>query len=171
MQVVELPLTSASAGSFRFHTISESDRARTSGPGLRAFVKIADRLGLNGTERIAILGHPARSTYYRWIRKAYNRQPLTLPLDTLLRVSAMLGIFSSLSTLFEDVAQAKLWFEGPHEGPIFVSRSPMRCVLDDGLDGLMTVRRYLDAWCSGNLGSGGQSNTFTVVAEHDLVFV
>ena len=47
----------------------------------------------------------------------------------------------------------------------------MRCVLDDGLDGLMTVRRYLDAWCSGNLGSGGQSNTFTVVAEHDLVFV
>ena len=68
MQVVEFPLTSASVGSFRVHTISESDRARTSAPGLRAFVKIADRLGLNGTERIAILGHPARSTYYRWIK-------------------------------------------------------------------------------------------------------
>lgn len=171
MQVVEFPLTSASPSSFRFHTISESDRARTSAPGLRAFVKIADRLGLNGTERIAILGHPARSTYYRWIKKAYNHQPLTLPLDTLLRISAILGIFSSLSTLFEDEAQAKLWFEGPHQGPIFAGISPMECIVNDGIVGLMTVRRYLDAWCGGNLNSGAKSNSFEPITEHDLLFV
>lgn len=59
MQVVEFPLTPASADSFRFHTISKTDRARNSGPGLRAFVEVADRLGLNGTDRVAVLGHPA----------------------------------------------------------------------------------------------------------------
>ena len=83
----------------------------------------------------------------------------------------MLGIYSSLSTLFEDEAQAKLWFEGPHQGPIFLSRSPMQCILDGGLDGLMTVRRYLDAWCSGNLGSGTIGVNFAPVTEHDLLFV
>lgn len=171
MQVVEFPLTPASAVSFRFHTISKTDRARTSGPGLRAFVSIADRLGLNGTDRIAVLGHTARSTYYKWIRKASNYQSLTLPLDRLLRISALLGIYSSLSTLFEDEAQAKLWLEGPHQDPVFAGRSPMRCMLDDGLDGLMTVRRYLDAWCSGNLGSGTIGVNFAPVTEHDLLFV
>ena len=152
-------------------TISRDDRTRTSGPGLRVFQKIADRLGLSVAERIVILGDPSRSTYYRWLMKANHRRPIALSLDTLLRISAKIGIYRALTFLFEDEAQGMLWLKGIHKSPHFAGNSPLRSMLEGGLNGLMSVRRYLDAWCSGNLDSGTHGDIFEPVAERDLIFI
>ncbi len=152
-------------------TISRGDRTRTSGPGLRVFQKIADRLGLSVAERIIMLGNPSRSTYYRWLMKANHYRPIALSTDTLLRISVIIGIYKALNFLFEDEAQGMLWLKGIHKGPHFAGNSPLRSMLEGGLDGHLSVRRYLDAWCSGSLDSGTHGDSFKAVAERDLIFV
>ncbi|MFG6661023.1 MbcA/ParS/Xre antitoxin family protein [Sulfitobacter sp. 915] len=151
--------------------MSKEDRTRTSGPGLRTFSQIADWVGLSAAERIAILGGSGRSTYYHWMKKARERRPLTLPLDTPLQISALLGIYKALTILFEDEDQALVWLKGPHQAPLFAGRSPLTCILTGGHDGLMTVRQYLDAWRTNTTGSGGLECQFEIVTENDLHFI
>ncbi len=153
-----------------FHTISKENRSQLSAPTLRSFRKIADRFGLSEAERIAILEDPARSTYHRWMKKAHEHQPLTLPLDTLLRVSATLGIYKGLSILFEDEAQALAWLKAPHKDTLFAGASPMTYILEGGFDELMSVRRYLDDWRGGGMGYGAPGSGFEAITEEDLVF-
>ncbi|PVH27304.1 MbcA/ParS/Xre antitoxin family protein [Pararhodobacter oceanensis] len=170
MQIADFSTAPGPPGAIRFHKISREDRARTSAPGLRAFRRIADRFGLSEAERIAILGDPARSIYHRWMKKARENQPLTLPLDTLLRISTILGIYRGLAILFEDEAQALVWLKEAHEGTLFAGASPMAYMLAGGHDGLMTVRRHLDAWRGGDMGSGAPEGSFEPITEADLVF-
>ena len=170
MQIALFPNALTPGDGTQFHTISKEDRSRTSAPGLRAFREIADRFDLSEAERIAILGDPGRSTYHQWMKKARDKQPLTLPLDTLLRVSAVLGIYKALTILFDEESQALIWLKGPHQGMLFAGASPMAYMLDGGHDGLMSVRRYLDAWRGGSMGFGAQEGSFEAVTEDDLVF-
>ena len=170
MQVAHFPSAPVHRGGMQFHTITKEDRSRTSAPGLRAFREIADRFDLSEAERIAILGEPGRSTYHQWIKKARDKQPLTLPLDTLLRISAVLGIYKALTILFEDENQALIWLKGAHQGTLFAGASPMVYMLEGGHDGLMSVRRYLDAWRGGSMGFGAPEGSFEAVTEDDLVF-
>lgn len=170
MLIADFSSVSASSGATQFHTVSKEDRMRTSGPGLRAFRQIADRFGLSEAGRIAILGEPSRSTYHQWMKKAREQQPLTLPLDTLLRISAILGVYKALTILFEDEAQALVWLKGPHQGTLFAGASPMTYMLEGGHDGLMSVRRYLDAWRGGDMGHGAPEGSFEPVTEDDLIF-
>jgi len=170
MQIAHFPSAPAHRGGMQFHTISKEDRSRTSAPGLRAFREIADRFNLSEAERISLLGEPGRSTYHQWIKKARDKQPLTLPLDTLLRISAVLGIYKSLAILLEDESQALVWLKGPHQGTLFAGASPMAYMLEGGHDGLMSVRRYLDAWRGGSMGFGAPEGSFEAVTEDDLVF-
>lgn len=155
----------------QFRAISREDRKRASAPGLRTFHEIADRFDLSEAERTSILGEPGRSTYHRWMKKAREHQPLILPLDTLLRISAILGIYKALSILFEDESQAMTWLKGPHQGTTFAGTSSMTYMIDGGYDGLMSVRRYLDAWCDGRTGLGSPGAGFEAVTEDDLVFL
>ena len=170
MQIANFSNTSVSPDAVQFRTITREDRDRTSAPGLRAFREIADRFDLSEADRIAILGDPGRSTYHQWMKKAREQKPLTLPLDTLLRISAVLGIYKALTILFEDENQALVWLKGPHQGTIFAGASPMAYMLEGGHDGLMSVRRYLDAWRGGNMGLGAPEGSFEAVTEDDLVF-
>ena len=155
----------------QFRAISRGDRKRASAPGLRTFREIADRFCLSEAERIAILGEPGRPTYHRWMKKAREHQPLILPLDTLLRVSAILGIYKALTILFEDESQALAWLKGPHQGAIFARMAPIVFMIEGGLDGLISVRRYLDAWCDGRTGFGAPNDSLEAVTEGDLVFL
>ena len=170
MLIAEFPNTSTPSVGMQFHAISKGDRARTSAPGLRAFGEIANRFGLSEAERIAILGDPGRSTYHQWMKKAREQQPLTLSLDTLLRISAILGIYKALTILFEDENQGMVWLKGLHRGTLFAGATPMHYMLEGGHDGLMSVRRYLDAWRGGNMGFSAPTDSFEAVTEADLVF-
>ena len=170
MLIAEFPNTPAPSGAMQFHSISRDDRARTSAPGLRAFREIADRFDLSEADRIGILGDPGRSTYHQWMKKAREHQPLTLPLDTLLRISAILGVYKALAILFEAESQALVWLRGGHQGTLFAGASPMTFMLEGGHDGLMSVRRYLDAWRGRSMGGGAAEGSFEIVTEDDLVF-
>lgn len=129
---------------------SEDERRQLSGPGLRAFLIISGRLDLNVSQRIVVLGAPSASTYYRWIRKAQRKEELTLSVDTLMRVSAFLGIYKALVTLFPIESEALNWLHGPHTKPPFNGRSPLDLMQDSGFEGIKSVRTYLDAWSSGS---------------------
>lgn len=171
MKTVDFPSNATQSNGVQFREITKEDRARTSGPGLRAFRAIADRMGLSEAQRIAILGDPGRSTYHKWMKAAREHEAVTLPLDTLLRVSAVLGIYKALAILFEEENQSLQWLKGAHQGTVFAGAAPIDYMVDGGHDGLMTVRRYLDAWRGGNVGHGAPEAEFDVVTEDDLVFV
>lgn len=124
-------------------------RRRMSGPGLRAFSAIADRWGLAEGERMRILGQPGRSTYFGWLAKSRAGIELTLPVDTLLRISALLGIYKALKIVFPSDAEANRWLTTGNTGPLFGGQSPLALITSGTQDGMMLVRRHLDAWRGG----------------------
>ena len=150
--------------------IDAAARRRVSGPGLRTFLAIADRYGIATQDRIALLGEPSNSTYHEWVRKARAESALTLPLDTLTRISGILGIHKALGILFPIEAEALTWLKGPHQGEVFGGQAPIELAVDGGLDGILTVRRYLDAWRGGLRGGTGTGTAFDPVREEDVVF-
>jgi hypothetical protein len=151
-------------------TIDAAARRRVSGPALRTFLIIADRYGIAPQDHVALLGEPSASTYRKWVRKAQAKEPLALPLDTLTRISAILGIHKALGILFPNDAEAMIWLTGPHRGDVFGGQAPLETMLEGGFDGILTVRRYLDGWRSGLRGGPGEGAHFEPVREMDLVF-
>jgi hypothetical protein len=121
------------------------NRRRLSGPALRTFLTIADRWGLTEEQRRLVLGYPSRSTYHNWAKLAREGQPFTLDVDALLRISAVFGIHQALGVLFADEAEGVRWLKGPHMAPVFGGQPPLALVTSGTQDGLMAVRRFLDA--------------------------
>jgi hypothetical protein len=120
-------------------------RRRLSAPGLRAFLAIADLWGLDEAQRILALGFPARSTFHKWARTAREHGEITLDVDTLARISAVLGIHQALGVLHEEERAAVAWLRTPHQAPVFGGQAPLALVTSGTQDGLMAVRRFLDA--------------------------
>ncbi|MBW7920566.1 MAG: DUF2384 domain-containing protein [Rubellimicrobium sp.] len=169
MQLARLPPDAPVASAFG--GIDNADRARLSGPALRTFRNIADGWRLSEADRLAALGYPGRSTYHSWMKKAATHAPVTLPFDTLVRISAILGIHKALSILFHDRTQALQWLNAPHRGTAFAGIPPLGLIVAGGQDGMMTVRRYLDAWRGGEVGQGAAEGSFAPVTEADVVFL
>ena len=152
--------------------IDGAARARVSGPGVRAFRNVAELWGLSERERIALLGDPPRSTYHQWMKQAREERPLSLPLDTLLRISGVLGVQEALGSLFSTPGEALVWLKGPHRGVAFGGQAPLAVMLGGGQDGILTVRRHLDAWRAGGLrGAPAPEIGVPPVRPEDLVFI
>lgn len=128
---------------------SPENRRRLSGPGLRAFLAVADLWGLSEHERLMILGLPGRSTYFGWVSRARSGGNLILSLDTLLRISGVLGVHKALRILFGSASEEVAWLREPHQGPTFGGQPPMALLSNGTQDGIMLVRRYLDAFRGG----------------------
>ena len=71
-------------------------RRRLRAPGMRTFLAIADLWRLSEEERRLVLGYPSRSTYHNWAKLAREGGEFTLDVDTLTRISAVLGIHQAL---------------------------------------------------------------------------
>lgn len=132
---VDAPVTAP----VRRHTPAE--RRRKSGPGLRTFFRIADAWRLEPEEQRGLLGWPARSTLYTW--KA--GRAVTLPYDTLIRLSLVFGIYKALHVLYPDAALADGWVRLPNRNSLFGGRPPVTCMIEGGIEALIAVRRLLDA--------------------------
>ena len=94
----------AGPGVLDLSRFSPANRRRLSGPGLRTFLSIADLWGLTEDERLLVLGLPSRSTYYNWIKAVREHRDITLDLDMLTRISAVLGVhqvFARSVTMFQ----------------------------------------------------------------------
>jgi len=124
---------------------SPANRRRLSAPALRSFAAIAELWKLNEEQRRLILGYPSRSTYHNWLRVAREQGAVTLDVDVLMRLSAVFGIHQALGVLFETVEAGLAWLTGPHEAPVFGGQAPLALLANGSLDGLMLVRRFLDA--------------------------
>lgn len=128
---------------------SPNNRRRLSAPGLRVFIAIADLWGLGDEERLLVLGMPSRSSYSKWTKAVSEHREITLSVDRLTRISIILGIHQALGILHATEAEEIAWLRTPHNAPLFGGRPPMSLVTSGTQDGLMSVRKFLDAACGG----------------------
>ena len=122
-----------------------ANRRRLSAPGLRTFLAIADLWRLDERQRLMVLGLPSRSTYYGWVKAVREHRDITLDIDVLMRVSAVLGIHQALGVLYPSEVAGIEWLRTPHRAVVFGSHPPLDLVTSGTQDGLLTVRRFLDA--------------------------
>ena len=116
-------------------------RRRLSAPALKAFFSIARAWDLSVAEERGLLGWPPPSTFHKY--KGGN--PGALSLDTLTRISLVLGIYKALQVLHPEAAFADRWMGLPNSNPLFRGCTPLAFVVDAGLDGLFQLRRLLDS--------------------------
>ena len=121
------------------------NRKELSGPALRAFLRIAKLWNLSVDEQMTLLGLTSRSTYFKW-KKGGN---LTLPKDTLERISYVLGIYKALQILLPDERAADAWIHKPNTAPPFSGQSALDRMLSGNVSDLYVVRQYLDAQLGG----------------------
>ncbi len=134
---------------------SKENRRRLSGAGLRTFVRIADLWELSPRQRRLILGSPAASTYRGWLAAAAAHRDLTLPVDVLIRISAVLGIHAMLGIIYLDAGQPLAWLQAPCPAMPFGGRTPMEVMTDGSFAGVMAVRGYIDAAIPWNAAAAG----------------
>jgi Protein of unknown function (DUF2384) len=112
-----------------------------SGPALRSFFRIASAWQLSVNEQRALLGWPAPSTYHKY----KSGDTGTLSFDTLTRISLVLGIYKALHILYPDLQLADRWVKLPNGNPLFGGKPALALMAGGGIDGLLQVRRLLDA--------------------------
>ena len=96
-----------------------------------------------------MLGLPARSTYQAWLVAAREHGDLGLSIDVLMRILAVLGIHQVLGMLHAEEQDGVIWLRGVNRTAPFDGRTPLGLILDGSLEGLLTVRRFLDALAGG----------------------
>lgn len=128
---------------------SPANRRRLSAPGLRTFLAIADLWALTDEERLLVLGMPSCSAYYSWVKAVREHRDITLSVDRLTRISIVLGVHQALGALYATEQDGVEWLRTPHNAPLFAGRTPMALIMSGTQDGLLGVRRFLDAACSG----------------------
>ncbi|NKQ83470.1 MbcA/ParS/Xre antitoxin family protein [Rhizobium ruizarguesonis] len=148
-----------------------ANRKRLSAPALRTFLAIADLWGLTEEQRLLVLGYPSRSTYHNWAKQARELGAFTLDVDTLTRISALLGIHQALGVLFSDERAGVAWLRTPHQALVFSGHPPLDIVTNGTQDGLMTVRRFLDGARGGlYMQPNILDEAFTPYEDTDIVF-
>ncbi|RXT25414.1 hypothetical protein B5P46_15115 [Rhizobium leguminosarum] len=148
-----------------------ANRKRLSAPALRTFLAIADLWGLSEEQRLLMLGYPSRSTYHNWAKQAREHGAFTLDVDTLTRISAVLGIHQALGVLFSDERAGVAWLRKPHQALVFSGHPPINVATNGTQDGLMTVRRFLDGARGGlYMQPNMLDEAFTPYEDTDIVF-
>ena len=116
-----------------------------SSAGLKAFFNIMQAWKIKDSEARVLLGSPARSTFYKW--KADPN--VTLPHDTLERISYILGIYKALQILLQSNEASDAWVKKPNNAPIFNGQSALQRMLSGNMADLFVTRQYLDAMRGG----------------------
>lgn len=148
-----------------------ANRRRLSPPALRTFLAIAELWGLNEEERRLVLGYPSRSTYHNWAKLAREHGSFVLDADVLTRISAVFGIHQALGVLFPSEAEGVAWLRGPHQAVVFGGRAPLALVASGTQDGLLIVRRFLDAARGGlYMAPNAVDAAFVPYGDDELVF-
>ncbi len=121
--------------------VPKLDRRKQSPVALRAFFRIADLWKLTVDEQMKLLGLTTRSTFFNW-----QKDPeVSVPKDTLERISYILGIYTALQILLPNDKAADGWIKRPNTNPLFGGKSALDRMLSGQVADLFTVRQYLDA--------------------------
>lgn len=148
-----------------------ANRRRLSAPAMRTFTAICDLWGLNEAQRLLILGCPSRSAYGNWTKAAREHGEITLGVDMLTRISAVLGIHSALAILHTSESSGVAWLKTPHAATVFGGHPPMDLVTSGTQDGLTAVRRFLDAARGGlYMAPNDLDRNHVTYRDEDIVF-
>ena len=112
-----------------------------SAAALRAFFRIGDLWELKPTEMAVLLGSIPRSIYFKYAKAPDSAR---LSLDTLERISHLVGIFKAINILLPRNESADAWVRRSNTGPLFHGRSALEFMLHGSLEHIVAVRRYLD---------------------------
>ena len=107
---------------------------------IAAFFKIVEKWGIRNEAAMLLLGGISHGRYYGL--KKTGRGLLTQ--DELTRVSLLIGIFKALNILFQQ-GLANQWVTRPNSNPLFHDAAPLQSLTQDGVPGMLEVRRLLDA--------------------------
>jgi hypothetical protein len=148
-----------------------ANRKRLSAPAMRTFLAIADLWGLTEEQRLRILGLPAKSTFHGWAKAAREHGEFTLSADTLIRISAVLGIHQALAILFKEEREGVAWLRRPLPDTVFAGSPPLDWIAGGLQDGLIVVRRFLDAARGGLYMQPNEIDRgFTPYTDDEIVF-
>jgi hypothetical protein len=126
--------------------LSNANVRRKLTPGaLRTFSNIAERWNLTEARARALLGGVASSTYHAWRTSPKGKQ---LDQDTLTRISLVIGIYKGLNIYFNKPL-ADRWITLGNRGPMFAGTAPIEYMIQNGVPGMVDVRRMIDAWRGG----------------------
>lgn len=149
-----------------------ANRRRLSAPGLRTFLAISDLWTLTDEERLLVFGMPSPSIYRNWVKAVREHRDITLDVDRLMRISIVLGIRQALSILYPTERDAIAWLRTPNGAPLFGGRTPITLITSGTQDGLMSVRRFLDAACGGlYMAPNEVDQAFRPYQDADIVFM
>jgi hypothetical protein len=83
----------------------------------------------------------------------------------------VLGIHQALGVLNPTEQAGIAWLRGPHNAPVYGGRPPMALVTSGTQDGLLTVRRFLDAARGGQYMPPNEIDAgFRPYTDADIVF-
>jgi len=116
-------------------------RDRLSPSALKAFFNIVNRWSVRDEDARQLLGGVTNGPYYEMKK---NPETRTLDVDTLVRVSYLIGIFKALNILYGE-ALADEWVRIPNTNRIFGGMSPLEYMMKGGVPTMQTVRRLVDA--------------------------
>lgn len=108
----------------------------------RNTMMLLDNWGLSNAEKRDILNFP-ESTRIRSMRQFYNGKPFPDVPAVLERVEHLVGIADALRTSYPlNENMPAFWLNKTNQ--LFGNRTPLNCMLEDGLDGIVAVRVHLD---------------------------
>jgi len=115
--------------------------ARLSATAIKAFGRIAELWRLSPAEQRVLLGSLPESTFYKYLKTPESAR---LSLDTLDRISHLIGIFKSINVLLPRTDAADTWVRRPNTAALFKGRSALDYMLGGRLTDIADVRAYLD---------------------------
>lgn len=108
---------------------------------LTAFFNITSAWGLSAEDERLLLGSPPRSTFFKW----KSDRAAKLSMDTLERISYVMGIYKALHILLPTAEAADAWVKKPNDAATFGGKSVLERMRGGHVIDLADVRRYLDA--------------------------
>lgn len=112
---------------------------KTAQVALRVFFNIMNEWSVKNQDQITLLGKPGSTTFYNWKKG----QASSLSVDTMERISYIMGIYKALGILFPTRVQADAWIKKPNSH--FNNESALAYMLKGSIMHLNDMRRYLDA--------------------------
>ncbi|WP_323145441.1 MbcA/ParS/Xre antitoxin family protein [Stenotrophomonas maltophilia] len=116
-----------------------SSEFSVNGPARRVFARIADVWSLSEEEQAAILGQP--------VGVAFQIDDVSgdIQIETLERVSYLVGIYRALHAIFPNDDQADRWIRRANKAPLFGGLPALALMCTGRVCDLASVRQHLDA--------------------------
>lgn len=119
------------------------DRRRLSATAGKAAKRIARAWGLEDAQAEVLFAVPEAT----W-RSIAQSQAVELDQESLIRISAAVGIFKALRTVFAD-SMADRWPSIANKNALFRDLSPVEAMMIDGLPKMLDTRRHVEAMVQG----------------------